>query len=154
MTDIKQQLDQYTLDLKKLVNIKPKSFEIAQVANMVTSIPERKWNAAQAVVLATLAHKDAKNTLSSLKASKMLQANQNKDKYGSAEDRKAYAETHPEVIQAGTDLLNAEAEKLSATLAYECLDDLFTAGKKIMDYLSEQDKAEKQYQKYSSEGQK
>ena len=41
---------------------------------------------------------------------------------------------------------------MAAKLAYECLDDLFTAGKKIIDWLSDQDKAQQDYAKYYNAG--
>ena len=147
--DKKQELELFKLDMDKLINIKPKQFEVAQVAHMVTAIPERKWNSAQAVVNGTIAHKDAKAKLKRIKAQKQLEANANKETYGSAEDRKAYTENSREVQSAEVDLINAEAELLSAKLAYECLDDLYNAGKKIMSYLLAQNKAEDDYNRYN-----
>ena len=151
---VKEQLEIYSNDIKKLTNINAKQFDVAQIANMVTSIPERKWNAANGIVNGTIAYKDAKATLRTTKSLKMLEANKMKDKYGSADDRKAYAETHPDTVEAELTMLNAEAELLAAKLGYECLDDLFTAGKKIMDYLTDQERQTKQYERFNNEPRK
>jgi len=151
---LEDRLKQYETDIKKLVNISPKQLEVAQVAHMVTSIPERKWNAADALIKATDLHKTAKSKLKTVKATKVLEANQNKDKYGSAEDRRAFAETHPDVLEAEEELIAIETELLAAKLGYECLDDLFTAGKKIMDFLTDQARATREYDRFANEAQK
>lgn len=151
MSDIKREIELYKLDIKKLINIEPKQFEVAQVAHMVTAIPERKWNSAQAVVNGTIAFKNAKNNLKTVKAKKQLEANANKERFSSADDRKAYSETHVDTQRAEIELIDAEAELLSAKLAYECLDDLFTAGKKIMDYLGRQEQATREYERYAND---
>jgi hypothetical protein len=155
-TELKEILDTYDKDFQALVKIKPKQFDTTTVATMISAIPERKWNAAQGVVNATIAKKDADNRLKAVKATKMLEASYNRDKEGltAAEDRKAYVENHQDVQSAEIDSINADAELLAAKLAYECLDDLFTAGKKIMDWLSEQDRATQQYNRFADEGRK
>ena len=151
---LKEQLDEYSADIKKLTNINSKQFDVGQIANMVTSVPERKWNAANAIVNATVAFKDAKASHRTIKSLKLLEANKMKDQYGSADDRKAYAEQHQDTIEAENKMLQAEAQLLAAKLGYECLDDLFTAGKKIMDYLTDQEKATRAYERFNNEASK
>lgn len=153
-TELKGILDSYDKDMSDLVKIKPQQFDIVRISTMIRETPQRKWNAAQGVVNATILKKDADNKLKVLRASKMLEANglKDKDNLSSADDRKAYVDNHPEVHDAEIHAINCEAELLAAKLAYECLDDLFTAGKKIMEYLTNQERAERQYDRFVSEG--
>ena len=151
---LKAKLDGYKHTIEGLVYIKPKQFETVRVATMISATPARKWKAAQAVVDATMAKKEADNALKVLRATKMLEASNGRDAKGltNAEDRKAYVDNDARVQQAEIDAINTDAELLAAKLAYECLDDLFTAGKKIMDWLAEQDRAQKQYDRFANEG--
>lgn len=155
-TRLKKTLDAYANDLNSLVNIKPKQFDIGTIATMITSTPNRKWNAAQCIVNATVQKKQLESTIKRLKAVRMLEASSSakKDKLSNADDRKAYVDNDPEVQATEIELINADAELTAAKLGYECLDDLFTAGKKIMEYLVEQEKATKQYNRYVQEGRK
>lgn len=155
-TRLQNTLDSYATDLKALITVKPKQFDIATVATMITSTPPRKWNAAQAIVNATVEKKQCETELKKLKAVKMLEASSatKKGTLSNADDRRAYVDNDVDVQAAEIELINAEAELTAAKLGYECLDDLFTAGKKIMDWLSEQDRAQKQFERYSSEGSK
>lgn len=149
-TRLQTTLNAYAKDLKALSTIKPKQFDILTVATMISSTPQRKWNAAQAIVNATVEKKECEGRLKVLKATKMLEASSaaKKGKLSNADDRKAYVDNDKAVQAAEIDLINAEAELAAAKLGYECLDDLFTAGKKIMDWLSEQERATKQYDQY------
>lgn len=148
--ELAKTLAEYGKDFQELINIKPKQFEIASVAHMVTSLPPRKWKAAQARVDATIAKKDAQQKLKALKASRMLAA-RNDSSLKAEKDRTAWVDNQSDVQQAEIDLINADAEETAAELAYECLDDLFTAGKKIMDYLIDQDKATRAFEKYDND---
>lgn len=150
-TELQQTLDRYSKEMKEIAGIKSKQFDINSVATMISAIPQRKWNAASGVALATIAKKDAERTLKTLKATHHLMATKKAD-LTAAPDRTAWVENQPKVQSAELELINAEAELLSAKMAYECLDDLFTAGKKIMDYLVEQEKATKQYERFANEG--
>lgn len=151
-TRLKNTLDEYSKNLSELIAVKPKQFDISSVANMITSTPNRKWNAAQGVINNTVEKKQCEISLKSLRAVKMLEASRlKKDVLSNAEDRKAYVDNDAEIQEAEIDLINAEAQLVAAKLAYDTLDDLFTAGKKIMDWLSEQDKAQKQFEKYTNE---
>jgi len=53
-TRLQTTLNNYAKDLKALSTIKPKQFDILTVATMISSTPQRKWNAAQAIVNATV----------------------------------------------------------------------------------------------------
>lgn len=154
--ELKETLDNYGKDLKALINIKPKQFETLQVATMITNLPERKWNAAQAVVNNTIFKKDADSKLKVIRATMGFRASNQKTALGlsSASDRSAWVDTQKEVQEAEIESINADAELLSSKLAYECLDDLFTAGKRIMNYLIEQEKQTKEYGRYADEGKK
>ena len=153
-TELKETLSRYDKDMKALVSIKPQQFDIPTIATMVSATPERKWNAAQGFIHATILKKDCDSKLKTIRATNMLKANTLKEKLGltNAEDRKAWVEDQNGVRDAEIDAINAEAELLSAKLAYECLDDLFTAGKKIMDWLVKQEQATGEYQKFVNEG--
>jgi hypothetical protein len=148
---LKATLAEYDKDLKDLVNIKPVQFDTARIATMITSTPPRKWHAAQGVVDATVRKKQAEQTLKAIKAKNMLVA-RNNTALTAATDRTAWVDSRPEVQAAEIDVINADADLTAARLAYECLDDLFTAGKKIMDYLNAQDRATRQYNKFVDEG--
>lgn len=140
--------------MKRLTNLKPKMFEANQIAHIIQATPERKWAAAQAVVNWTDKVKDAKREVKKVKAAKRLEANNNKEIYPASDDRKAFVENHEDVEKAEIELIHAEAQLTAAKLAYECLDDLFTAGKKIMEYITKQDLAERQYDRFVNEGRK
>lgn len=154
--ELQETLDQYGKDLKALISVKPKQFETLQVATMITNLPERKWNAAQAVVNNTIAKKDADNKVKVAKATAGLVASASKTSLGltSATDRAAWVDSQQDVQDAEIDAINADAELLASKLAYECLDDLFTAGKRIMNYLVEQEKQTKEYGRYADEARK
>lgn len=154
MSDLKTTLDEYAKDLKALTGIKPQQFDIVQVSSMIRAIPERKWNAAQAIVDATVTKKTADGNLKAIKATRLLEASRGKEATGlsNAQDRSAWVDSQPEIQEAELEVINSEATLLAAKLGYECLDDLFTAGKKIMDYLVEQEKATKQYNRFVDEG--
>jgi hypothetical protein len=156
MTDLQQTLEQYTKQMKDLATIRPQQFDILRVATMITAIPERKWNAAQAVVNNTLLKKDAERTLKTVRATKLLLVNnsENKKNLTNAADRAAWVDNQPDVLDAEIKLFDAETELLASKLAFDCLDDLYNAGKKIMDFLVEQEKATKQYNRYVDEGRK
>lgn len=147
-------LEQYENDIRELTNIKPQQFDILKISTMITRIPQRKWNAAQSVVNGTISKKTAEKNAKTIRATKMLSASRMKTQKGlsSAEDRRAFVDNDEEVQAADLTVIEAEAELLAAKLGYECLDDLFTAGKKIMDYLTEQDKAQRQYDRFVDEG--
>lgn len=149
--DIKTTLDQFTQDMKALVNIEPKQFDILKIANMVSSLPPRKWNAAQAVVNATIAKKRADQKLRKVKAQQMMIA-RNNPTLKAAPDRTAWVDNQFEVQQAELEVITADGMLTAAKLAYECLDDLFTAGKRIMEYLIKQDRAERDYNRFAQEG--
>lgn len=153
-TRLQHTLDGYAADLKAITTIKPKQFDINTVATMISATPSRKWNAAQAVVTATLHKKELEAELKKLKAMKMLEASQatKKGRLSNADDRKAFVDNDVEVQVVEVDLINAEAELTAAKLGYECLDDIFTSGKKIMDWLSEQERATRQYNNFVNEG--
>ena len=155
-TRLKTTLSGYAKDLDELINIKPKQFDIATIATMITETPPRKWRAAQAIVDATVEKKQWESDLKRLRAIRMLEASSVDKKYklSNADDRKAYVDNDSEVQAAEIELINAEANLTAAKLGYECLDDLFTAGKKIMDYLIDQEKATKQYDRFVNEGRK
>jgi hypothetical protein len=121
---------------------------------MITALPERTWSAAQAVVNATLTKKEADRTVKTERATKLLKISNSPDKMGlsNAADRQAWVDKQPQVFEAELKAIDADAGLLAAKLAYECLDDLYNAGKKIMDYLVEQERATKQYNKYVDEG--
>lgn len=152
-SELQAVLDEYDKDMKALVSIKPTQFDTLTIASMTRAIPERKWNAAQAVVNGTKLKKEADNRLKVIKATKQLEASHNKDKNGltAAEDRKAFVDNHEDVKAAEIDCINADAQLMAAKLAYECLDDLFTAGKKIMDWLTDADRATRQYDRFNNE---
>lgn len=149
-------LEEYSKSFKEMVNIKPKQFDTLRIATMISSLPERKWNAAQAVILNTIAKKDAEQKLKTTKAVELVVVSKNKENNGLTDNasRQAYVDKRANVIAAEIDLINADAELLAAKLAFDCLDDLFTAGKKIMDWLTDQDKQTRQYAKYAEEGRK
>jgi hypothetical protein len=151
---LKKTLDTYARDITAMTNIKPKQFEGGAIANMIASLPERKWNAAQAIVDFTDESKQLKQYIKGIRATKMMEASSDahKARLSNAEDRKAYVENDEEVQKAEIDLINAEAQLVAARLAYECLDDLFTAGKKIMDTIVKQDLAERQYDRFKQDG--
>lgn len=151
---LQQLLDEYSNDVKRLTKIDKKQFETGQVATMINALPERKWNAANAYINATTTKEMANKKVKSLRASKRLQASKKKDTLGlsSDEDRKAWVDQQEDVQNAEIELINAEAEMLAAKLGYECLDDLFTAGKKIMGWLVDEDKSQREYDKYVNEG--
>lgn len=153
-SELQQTLQGYSDDIKGLINIKPKQFDIMTISTMISSLPERKWNAAQAVVNNTIAKKASDNTLKVAKAKATLVASTNKIELGlsSADDRRGWVDSQTDVQQAEIDSINAEAELIAAKLAYECLDDLFTAGKRIAQYLVEQDKQTKEFERFSNEG--
>ena len=148
---IKQSLEEYSKDIKALININPKQFDIVRIATMINALPERKWNAAQSVVLNTIKYKAAVREAKTIRATQLLRVNQsqNKKNLSNAADRSAWVDSQPDVQNAETTVIDTEAELLSAKLAYDCLDDLFTAGKKIMDYLVEEERATKQYGNYA-----
>lgn len=150
-TDLQTMLDLYQKDINELVKIEPKQFDVLRIANMVSSVPPRKWNAAQGVVNATIAKKAADQTLKKVRAKKMLMA-RNDQSLKAAPDRTAWVDSQADVETAEIDVINADAELTAAKLAYECLDDLFTAGKKIMDYLVKTEEATRQYNRYAEEG--
>lgn len=149
--EIKEVLDMYSKDMKELVSIKPKQFDILRIAHMVSETPPRKWNAAQGVVNATITKKDAEQKYKVAKAQAMMMARHNHE-LKAAPDRAAWMENQPAVQKAEIDYINADAELLAAKLAYECLDDLFTAGKKIMEYLVKTEEATRQYNRFADEG--
>lgn len=151
--EVKETLNTFGSDIKSLVNIKPQQFDIVTIATMVRSTPERKWNAAQSVVNNTILKKSMEQKYKTLKAQKMMLA-KNNETLKAAPDRTAWVENQEDVQQAEIALINADAELQAAKLGYECLDDLFTAGKKIMDYLVEQEKATQQYNRFVDEGRK
>lgn len=103
-------LDSYTADMQKLVSIKAKDFDTMQTATLISSIPERKWNAAQGVVTFTLAKKEADRVAKVTRAVCMLKANQQKDKLTNADDRKAWVEDQAEVQDADMDAFNADTD--------------------------------------------
>jgi maltodextrin utilization protein YvdJ len=148
---IKQRLEEFSNDIKELVNIQPRQFDVYRISAMIADTPPRKWNAAQGVVNATIAKKLAEQTLRKVKAQKMMVAKNSKD-LKAAPDRIAWVENQLDVQAAEAVVIYADGELQAAKLAYECLDDAFTAGKKIMDYLTKQDQAERQYQKYANDG--
>jgi hypothetical protein len=152
--ELKATLDMYSADLKAMAKIRPRQFDIVTVATLISSVPERKWNAAQGVVNNTLLKKDADNQLKGLKGRLMFQASNMKDMKGlsSAQDRAGWVDSRPEVKTAEIDALNAEAELLAAKLAYECLDDMFSAGKRVMQWLIAQDRDTRDYEKFANEG--
>lgn len=153
---LKGKLDSYRRTIEGLVYIQPKQFETNRVATMISATPARKWKAAQAVVDATVIKKQADNELKVLRATKMLEASNQRDSKGltNADDRKAYVDNDLRVQQAEINCINADAELTAAKLAYECLDDLFTAGKKIMDWLTDADRATRDYNRYNNEAQR
>jgi hypothetical protein len=153
-SELKQTLDQYSTDIKGLINIQPKQFDIFTISTMISSLPERKWNAAQAVVNNTIAKKAADQSLKVARAKAGLTASTRKVELelASADDRRAWVDSQDEVQDAEIDAIDAEAELIAAKLAYECLDDLFTAGKRIAQYLVEQDKQTKEFERFSNEG--
>lgn len=155
-TTLKTTLDEYAKDLKALTAIKPTMFDVNQVATMISSIPTRKWNAAQAYVEATLDKKVCEQNLKAVRAVKMLLANKMKEqnKLSNAEDRKAFVDNDEEVQAAEIAVINAEANQLAAKLGHECLDDLFTAGKRIMQYLMEQERSTQEYARFDNEARK
>lgn len=147
-------LDMYAKDMKALVNIKPKQLDIVTMATMVRSIPERKWNAASAIANGMVLEKDLKGHVKAIRAKKRLEASAKKSELGltSDADRAAWVDSDQEVQSAEIELIDAQATLTAAKLAYECLDDLFTSGKKIMDYLVDQEIATRQYNKFNNEG--
>lgn len=147
MSDLKHMLDKFTADIEQAVKAPSKQFDVIQVAAVISSLPTRKWSAAQARVDATIAKKAAQQKLKALKASKMLAAKHDST-LKAAPDRTAWVESQADVQQAEIELINADAEETAAELAYECLDDAFTAHKKIMDYLTDQAKALRDYDKF------
>lgn len=153
-TELKGILDNYDRDITALVKIKPQQFDIVAISTMIRETPQRKWNAAQGIVNATIYKKDADNKLKVAKAVEMLKASKNRETSGlsNVDDRKAHVDSLPDIQSAEIDAINAEAELLAAKLAYECLDDLFTAGKKIMEYLVSQERATNQYNRFVDEG--
>lgn len=151
MSDLTDQLASYSHDLDKLVKITPKQFDIATVATMITSVPERKWNAAQGIVNATIAKKDADQKLRVIKAMKMMLA-KNMPNLTAAPDRQAWVDSQEVVQDAEIKVIDCEAELLASKLAYESLDNLYEAGKRVMTWLIEQDKAERDYSRYANEG--
>lgn len=150
---IKSTLDQYSKDMQDLVKIDSKQFDILRVSHMVAETPPRKWNAAQGIVNATIAKKQADQSLKKIKAQKMLLA-KNDPTLKAAPDRTAWVENQLEVQAAEAAAIYADGQLIAARLAYECLDDLFTAGKKIMDQLVRQDQATNQYNRFVDEGKK
>ena len=149
--DLKIKLDLFSKDMKELTKISPKQFEIASVAHMIAETPPRKWNAAQQVVNATLLKKSADQKLRKVKAQKMMIA-RNMDDLKAAPDRTAWVDVQPEVEAAEIEVINADAERMAAKTAYDCLDDIFSAGKRIMQYLIEQEKSTGEYNKFANEG--
>lgn len=150
MTDIKRTMQAYDKDIRELVDIKPQQFDIVRIATMVREVPPRKWKAAQAVVDATVKKKQAEQVLRTAKATAMMQARHKPD-LPAAPDRTAWVDNQEAVKEAEIGVINTEAELMAAKLAFDCLDDLFSAGKRIMQYLIEQEKATKDYDRYVSE---
>ena len=150
MNKVKEALAGYGEDIKTLTRISPKQFEIASIANMVSSTPERKWNAAQAIVNNTLLKKSAEQKYKNIKAQKMMLAKHDISLKAAA-DRTAWVDSQEDVQAAEIELINCDAELQAAKYGYDCLDDLFTAGKKIMDYLVKQEEATKQFNRFVNE---
>lgn len=155
-TELAKTLDEYTKEFKAIVNIKPKQFDTARIATMISALPERKWNAAQAVILNTIAKKDADQKLKTAKAIELLSATKNKESSGLTDiaSRQAHVDRQDNIQMLEIDTINAEAELLAAKLAFDCLDDLYNAGKKIMEWLVEQDRQTRAYVNYVDEGRK
>jgi hypothetical protein len=153
-TRLQNTLDSYAQDLKDLAATKPQQFDILTVSTTITKLPPRKWNAAQAVVNATVEKKECESKLKRVRAVKMLEASKTdkKTRLSNADDRKAFVDNDPAVQAAEVDLINAEAELTAARMAWECLDDMFTGYKKIMDFLVDQERATKQYNRFVDEG--
>jgi hypothetical protein len=153
-TRLQQTLDNYAKDLNELVTIKPISFDIPTVATMVRQTPQRKWNAAQAIVNATIEKKQCESHVKRLRAMKMLEASHHtkKGRLSNADDRKAFVDADEKVIAAEIDLINADATLTAARMGYDCLTDLYEAGKKIMNWLIEEDKATRDYNRFVDEG--
>lgn len=151
MKQPKTTLNQFSEDLKQLINIEAKQFDILRISHMIYETPARKWNAAQGVVNATVAKKEADMHLKKLKAQKMLFA-KNDSTLKAAPDRLAWVDSQKDVQDAEAEVIKAEGNLIAARLAYECLDDLFTAGKKIMDQLVKQEEATRQYNRFVDEG--
>lgn len=149
-----QQLAGYATDLKAMINVKPKQFDTATIATMISALPQRKWNAAQAVVHATIAKKQADNQLKVVKALKMATASAKREDFSlpNVADRVAWVDNQKDVQFAEVEAINAEAELTAAKLGYECLDDLFTAGKKIMNWLTDQDRQQREFDRFNNEG--
>lgn len=151
--ELRQVLDEYAIDLEAMTKIKPQMFDTLQIATMISALPARKWNAAQKQIEATVTKKDAEQAVKRERAKAMLIASHSREAKGltNAEDRKAFVDNEVAVQNAEVELINADAELTAAKLGYECLDDLFTAGKKIMEWLSEQDRATQQYSRFADE---
>ena len=151
---LQKTLATYAKDMGEMTHIKPRQFEGGAVAHMISSIPERKWNAAQSIVNGTDETKQLKQQIKACRAVKMMEASSDalKTRLSNADDRKAYVENDEEVQTLEVDLINAEANLVAARLAYECLDDLYNAGKKIMDTIVKQDLAERQYDRFRNDG--
>ena len=150
MSDLKEMLAKFDADIKEATKVKPQQFDIVQVATMISSLPQRKWNAAQARVDATIAKKNAQANLKALKASKMLEA-RNRTDLKAAPDRQAWVDSHQAVQFAEVELITADAEETAAELAYGCLSDLFDAWRKIMNYLIDQERATKEYDRFAND---
>lgn len=131
--DLKQQVE---FDIDVSDDIK---YTDEQIEKLLKKLPVVMFQAAQTIVLRLIDFKEAKRKLKKEIAKQTMNANANGD-LTAAPDRKAWAESRPEVETAEIELINAEAEYKMAELHYDSYDNLFTAIKKLSTMRAEQNK--------------
>lgn len=108
------------------------AYSDAEIEKLLKKLPVVMFQAAQAVVLKLIDHKEAMRKVKKEKAIQMMKANHRAD-LTSAEDRKAWAYDQKSVEDAEIDAINAEAEYKMAEFHLAAYDNLYMAIKKLVE---------------------
>lgn len=104
-----------------------------ELKRLLKRLPVVMFQASQKTVLKFIDFKEAKRRVKKELAIAMMQANANKDKLTSAEDRKAYAQNAKNVEVAEVAVIQAEAEYRMAEFHFSAYDNLYMAVKKMVE---------------------
>jgi hypothetical protein len=104
---------------------------------LLKKLPDAMFHQGKKLVEALVEFKDKKQALKTVYSRKLLEANYDED-LKAANERKAWAESHPEYLTAEEDLIIAEGNYKAAELHYSAYDNLYTAVKKASGMVTNQ----------------
>lgn len=155
-TELKQQLEFWTKEINERIarlELKKGNIEPLQLSKTLMELPPIKWAAAKIVIDSTIDKKTAMRNVKVIRAEKMLYASKMKGQRGlsNAEDRRAFVDNNEDVQAAEMSLIESEALLKAAELYYDCIEDLINACKKVFEFVVEQDRAQRDFDRYNNE---